>query len=91
MTDQKDNGITLSQDELEKIIKDSVHRALAELGLEDASAGDDIKQIRSLLAAWNMAKRSFWKGAWDKLGTLAVGAFLFWLFARFGASIEVLK
>lgn len=33
-------------------------RALARLGLEDASAGKDMAELRELLAAWRDAKRS---------------------------------
>ncbi|NNM76658.1 hypothetical protein HJG53_07065 [Sphingomonas sp. ID1715] len=33
-------------------------RALASLGLEDASAGVDVRELRSLLGAWRDAKKS---------------------------------
>lgn len=33
-------------------------RALTRLGLEDAAAGGDMKELRELLAAWRDAKRS---------------------------------
>ncbi|HYZ48253.1 MAG TPA: DUF6127 family protein [Sphingomonas sp.] len=33
-------------------------RALASLGLEDAQAGQDMRELRSLLGAWRDAKKS---------------------------------
>jgi hypothetical protein len=36
-------------------------RALARLGLQDASAGSDLKDLRALLEAWRDMKRSVWR------------------------------
>jgi hypothetical protein len=36
-------------------------RALARLGLNDASAGSDIHEVRQLIEAWRSAKSSAWK------------------------------
>lgn len=49
-------------------------RALARLGLGDASAQDDIDELRELLGAWRQAKASAWKAAveWLVRGVLAL-------------------
>lgn len=49
-------------------------RALARLGLGDASAQDDIDELRELLSAWRQAKASAWKAAveWLVRGVLAL-------------------
>lgn len=38
-------------------------RMLAQLGLDDASAQQDLSELRQLLAAWRDAKRSAWRAA----------------------------
>ena len=49
-------------------------RVLGRLGLNDASAQDDIDELRELLAAWRAAKASAWKAAveWLVRGVLAL-------------------
>ncbi|MGN3974435.1 DUF6127 family protein [Tsuneonella sp. SYSU-LHT278] len=49
-------------------------RVLGRLGLGDASAQDDIDELRDLLAAWRAAKASAWKAAveWLVRGLLAL-------------------
>lgn len=36
-------------------------KALHDIGLHDTDAGNDVRQLRSLLEAWRMAKRETWK------------------------------
>lgn len=49
-------------------------RALGRLGLDDASAREDVGELRELLSAWRDAKRSAWRAAVDWLvrGLLAL-------------------
>ena len=49
-------------------------RVLGRLGLGDASAQDDIDELRELLKAWRDAKASAWKAAieWLTRGLLAL-------------------
>lgn len=49
-------------------------RALAELGLTDGAAREDIRELRQLLSVWRDAKRSVWKALIDWLvrGSLAL-------------------
>jgi hypothetical protein len=47
-------------------------RALRKLGLEDAAAGQDLREIRTLLEAWRSAKRT----AWSALVKWMLGALL---------------
>lgn len=49
-------------------------RVLDRLGLADASAQDDIDELRELLSAWRDAKASAWKAAvaWLVRGALAL-------------------
>ncbi len=49
-------------------------RALERLGLADASASDDLDELRELLGAWRDAKSSAWKAFVDWLvrGLLAL-------------------
>ena len=49
-------------------------RVLQRLGLSDASAQDDIDELRELLSAWRDAKASAWKAFidWAVRGVLAL-------------------
>lgn len=49
-------------------------RVLGRLGLADASAQDDIDELRELLGAWRVAKAATWKAAieWLVRGLLAL-------------------
>lgn len=49
-------------------------RALERIGLEDAAAGEDVRELRELLGAWRDAKRSALRSAiaWVMRGLLAL-------------------
>jgi Family of unknown function (DUF6127) len=49
-------------------------RALAKMGLDDARAVDDMRELRQLLQAWRDAKASAWQAAvaWLVRGALAL-------------------
>lgn len=49
-------------------------RVLSRMGLDDASAPDDLAELRELLRAWRDAKRSAWNAAinWVVRGVLAI-------------------
>ena len=48
--------------------------ALERIGLTDAAAGEDLRELRQLLGAWRDAKRSVWKAVidWAVRGLLAL-------------------
>jgi len=48
---------------LEQASETGARRALAQLGLDDASAAKDMGELRELLSAWRDAKRSARKAA----------------------------
>ena len=49
-------------------------RALARMGLDDASAAEDMRDLRELLGAWRDARRSAWRAVidWVVRGLLAL-------------------
>lgn len=59
---------------LEQASEAGAERALERLGLTDASAREDIHELRELLAAWRDAKRSAWRAMvdWVVRGCLAL-------------------
>jgi len=61
-------------------------RMLARIGLDDATAGDDLSELRELLQAWRDAKASAWRAAigWAVRGLLAL--LLIGIAYRFGAA-----
>lgn len=60
--DHPDTIIELSRRDLDDIIESAAQRgasrALAEIGLDDHRAMDDVKELRSLLSAWRDARRT---------------------------------
>ncbi|MEO0462326.1 MAG: DUF6127 family protein [Pseudomonadota bacterium] len=65
-------------------------RALAQLGLGDAGAEDDLSELRELLAAWRDAKTSAWKALVEWLIRAALAALLIGIAVRLGVW-ELLK
>lgn len=59
---------------LEQASEAGAERALERLGLSDASAREDIHELRELLSAWRDAKRSAWRAMvdWAVRGCLAL-------------------
>lgn len=78
-----------TSDELKSLVEAAAEagakKALADIGLHDDDAGDDVKELRGLLESWRVAKQEAWKtavgmvtkgaliclmlGAWYKFGT----------------------
>jgi hypothetical protein len=65
-------------------------RVLSRMGLDDATAQDDLSELRELLRAWRDAKASAWKAVidWTVRGVLAL--VLVGIAVRIGAT-ELLK
>jgi hypothetical protein len=76
MAQAKEEGAGI--DTLRAIIEESselaAERVLGRLGLADASAEDDLNELRELLQAWRDAKTSAWKAfvEWAIRGVLAL-------------------
>jgi hypothetical protein len=58
-----DHKFTLTESEMDRLIAKSAHqgakRALADLGLHDENAATDIREIRSILDGYRVAKKGF--------------------------------
>jgi len=58
-----DHVFRLTEDEMDLLITKSAHigakRALADLGLHDENAATDIREIRSILDGYRVAKKGF--------------------------------
>ena len=59
-------------------------RALARLGLADATAAKDMGELRELLGAWRDAKRSAFKAAFAWAGRMAAALLLVGLAVKLG-------
>lgn len=64
--------ITLTRQELEDIIENATTRALTRIGLEDSSAAKDIREIRGLVDAWRVARRTVWKTVFQSITTVTL-------------------
>ena len=60
---------------LDRAAKKGSAEAFREIGLQDEDAASDIKEMRGLLDAWRLTKRSVWATT-VKMGTVAVLTFL---------------
>ena len=73
------SNIELTEDQLEDMLdraaKKGASKALRELGLQDDSAANDIREMRGLLDAWRLTKKSIWATT-VKMGTVAVLTFI---------------
>ncbi len=69
----------LTPDELDALLARVAQRAvrdvLKELGLEEETAAQDMREIRGLLEAWRDTKRTIW-GTVVKIGTGSLLAFI---------------
>lgn len=57
--------ITIPPAELEAMMERAsaagAKRALAEVGLHDEAAGQDVRELRGLIGAWREARREMWR------------------------------
>lgn len=60
---------------LDRAAKKGATEALRSLGLQDEDAAGDIRDMRGLLEAWRMTKKSIWSTT-VKMGTVAVLSFI---------------
>lgn len=76
---------------LEKASEQGAARALAHLGLADASAAKDMADLRELLSAWRDAKRSARKAVVEWLVRGCLAALLIGLAVKLGLGGLVIK
>ena len=69
---------------LEQASETGARRALARLGLDDASAAKDMGELRELLSAWRDAKRSARKAAIGWIVRMVLALLLIGLAVRLG-------
>ncbi len=81
--------ITIPQDELEEMLNRAAERgalrALADVGLDGEEAKTDIRELRSLLQALNLAKRT----AWQTLVRIATTGLLLALMAGLAIKLKL--
>lgn len=76
---------------LEKASEAGAQRALAHLGLADASAAKDMADLRELLSAWRDAKRSARKAVVEWLVRGCLALLVIGLAVKLGLGALVLK
>ena len=64
---------------LRTIVREEMKSALKEIGLHDDDAGDDVRDLRSLITDWRGIKKTIWQtiaraGTVFVLGLLMLGA-----------------
>ncbi len=69
---------------LEQASETGARRALARLGLDDASAAKDMTELRELLSAWRDAKRSARKAAIGWIVRMILALLLIGIAVRLG-------
>lgn len=69
----------MDEDKLREIVQGAVKQAFKEVGLHDETAGEDVRDLRSLIQDWRETKRTIWNtiarwGTLMVLGLLSIGA-----------------
>jgi hypothetical protein len=69
----------LNEQTLRTIVREETRQALKEVGLADDNAGDDVRDLRSLITDWRSMKKVVWQtvakaGTVFVLGLLMLGA-----------------
>jgi hypothetical protein len=65
---------------LRRIVKEEMKSALKEIGLHDDNAGEDVRDLRSLITDWRGIKKTIWTtvaraGTLFILSLMAIGAY----------------
>jgi hypothetical protein len=69
---------------LRTIVREEMKSALKEVGLHDEEAGDDVRDLRSLITDWRGMKKVVWQTV-ARAGTLFVlGLLMLGAWAKFG-------
>jgi hypothetical protein len=69
---------------LRTIVREEMKSALKEIGLHDDDAGDDVRDLRSLITDWRGIKKTVWQTI-AKAGTVFVlGLLMLGAWAKFG-------
>ncbi len=69
---------------LRSIIREEMKSVLKEIGLHDDDAGNDVRDLRSLITDWRGMKKTVWQTV-ARAGTMFVlGLLMFGAWAKFG-------
>jgi hypothetical protein len=80
--------VDIDESALRKIIREEMKSALKEVGLHDEEAGDDVRDLRSLITDWRGIKKTV-LNTLAKAGTLFVlGLLMLGAWAKFGGGNE---
>jgi hypothetical protein len=80
--------VDIDEGALRKIIREEMKSALKEVGLHDEEAGDDVRDLRSLITDWRGIKKTV-LNTLAKAGTLFVlGLLMLGAWAKFGGGNE---
>jgi hypothetical protein len=71
----------IEESALRKIVKEEMKSVLKEIGLHDDDAGNDVRDLRSLITDWREMKKAIWQtvarwGTMIVLGLLTFGAWM---------------
>jgi len=69
----------IDENTLRKVIREEMKSVLKEIGLHDDDAGEDVRDLRSLIRDWRETKKTIWNtvarwGTMVVLGILSIGA-----------------
>lgn len=70
-------------DLLEKAAEKGAVKVLAMVGLSDETAGEDIRNLRSLLSAYKSAKHTVWQTFWRIVTTIFISGLMAGTFMHF--------
>jgi hypothetical protein len=73
--------VEIEESTLRLVIREEMKSVLKEIGLHDDDAGDDVRDLRSLITDWREMKKAIWQtvarwGTMIVLGLLTVGTWM---------------
>jgi hypothetical protein len=73
--------VEIEESTLRLVIREEMKSVLKEIGLHDDDAGDDVRDLRSLITDWREMKKAIWQtvarwGTMIVLGMLTVGTWM---------------
>lgn len=80
--------MNIDEQQFRTIVREEMKSALKEVGLHDEDAGDDVRDLRSLITDWRGMKKVVWQTV-ARAGTVFVlGLLMFGAWAKFGGGNE---
>jgi hypothetical protein len=88
---RREDAVIMTRPEFEALLKsaakEGAKEALADVGLADDHAGNDMRDLRSMLQSWRIAKKEAVKSVTRRVTDIVFAVLLIGLAAKFGIKL----